>query len=403
VTAPRAKTPFLGLILGLLLALGACATASGPDDDAANDPLEPMNRSVFTFNQALDTMLFRPAAELYQALMPPPARTAVSNALENLRAPLTLVHDVLQGEGERAGTTLARFAVNSTVGVLGFGDPAADMGLPGHEEDLGQTFGAWGVDGGPYLVLPVLGPSNPRDALGKLGDMFIDPVGIVASNTGNDEAALGRTAADALDTRVRHLDTLDQMERTSVDFYAALRSAYNQRRVGQISNGRGEPSLPSGPTLELDAPASPAPPVSKPEAKAPEAGAAEPPPAAGFPEVRPQAPSRPVAKAPAPRAAAPATPKAKAVAAPVVPAEPIPTEGFVHLGSFADHEEALKGWEAHEERFGGALAGAEPTFSEVSVGGRTLVRLIAAFPDQQQGRTACESIQADNAFCRTLN
>ena len=398
MTGLRAKTPLLGLLLSLTLA--ACATA--PDDDAVNDPLEPMNRGIFTFNQALDKMLFRPAAELYHALMPPPAQTAVSNALENLGSPLVLVHDLLQGEGERAGTTATRFAINTTVGVLGFGDPATDMGFPGHKEDFGQTLGAWGGGEGPYLMLPVLGPSNPRDALGKLGDMFIDPMGILASNTGNADAALGRTAGDGMDTRVEYLDTLDQMERTSIDFYAALRSAYRQRRASLVSNGQGPAALPPGPLLEPEDSAPSPKPASRSESPGPVPAVAGP--AAGVPPV--------AAVKPAPKPGArPAVPPAPAAAA-----QPVPTpvaaiatapasqrEARLHLGSFANHEEALAGWEAYADRFGGTLDKAAPTFSEVTLGSQTYVRLIAAFPDAAGGMAACDALQAGNAYCRMLN
>lgn len=400
MTGLRAKTPLLGLLLCLGFTLAACATA--PDDDTVNDPLEPMNRGIFTFNQALDKMLFRPAAELYHALMPPPARTAVSNALENLGSPLVLVHDLLQGEGDRAGTTATRFAINSTVGLLGFGDPATDMGFPGHKEDLGQTLGAWGGGEGPYLMLPVLGPSNPRDALGKLGDMFIDPMGILASNTGNADAALGRTAGDGMDTRVEHLDTLDQMERTSVDFYAALRSAYRQRRASLISNGQGPAALPPGPLLDPEEPAA----APKPETRSE-------PPAAIPPIARPAAPAAPIAAAkPAAktvaRPAVPTAPAAAAKSAPkpvaaVAPAPAAPREARLHLGSFPNHEEALRGWEAYADRFGDSLDKADPTFSEVALGSQTYIRLIAAFPDAAGGMAACDALQAGNAYCRMLN
>ncbi|MEO5337628.1 MAG: VacJ family lipoprotein [Magnetospirillum sp. WYHS-4] len=365
--------------LFLALALGACASPGG-QTDADADPAEAVNRATFEANRALDTLLFRPVAELYEALVPPPARTAMHNVLNNLRSPIILLHDLLQGEGERAGTTAARLAINSTIGVLGLGDPAADWGLPFHDEDFGQTLGAWGLGDGGYVVLPALGPSSSRDALGMLADLFLDPLNILAANTGHEEAIYARAGMEAVDWRARNLETLDQLERTSVDYYATLRSAYRQRRASEIANGVA-PDLPPGPMLEPDAPSRPA---SSPSAAAPPV---------------------PSLAADLPAAAAP-PPSVKPRAAPAKIAKPLalaPKETRVHLGSYTSHDEALTGWETLLERHGGTLSGAEPAFTEVRMGSQTYVRLMAAFPEPVQGTAACAHLQAGNAFCTMLN
>ncbi|MFC3126396.1 VacJ family lipoprotein [Pseudoroseomonas globiformis] len=236
------------LLLAGLLALSACATrppASEPEALAEyqqnNDPLEPMNRGLFVVHNGIDTVLLRPAAEFYRFLVPPPVRGGVRNALANLRTPVILVNDVLQGSAERAGTTLARFAINSTIGVAGLFDVARDFGLPGHTEDFGQTLAVWGLGEGPYLFIPVLGPSNPRDLAGFGVDMAADPMTWVVANPNNDSAwetaSWIRTGLTAVDTRESLIEAIDSVNETSLDPYATLRSAYRQRRAQEIRNG----------------------------------------------------------------------------------------------------------------------------------------------------------------------
>lgn len=377
------------LFAALVLTVSACATAplGEMDPDDPNDPAESLNRSIFTFNRALDTLLFRPAAELYHALMPPPAQTAIHSALNNLRSPMILVHDLLQGEGERAGQTVARFAINSTVGLGGLNDQAADWGFPFHDEDFGQTLAVWGVNEGPFVMLPVFGPSNPRDAVGMAADMFLDPLNLLAAKAGHGDAVLARTAVSALDIRTQHLDTLDQMEKTSVDFYAALRSAYRQRRASDIRNGEPSDILPLGPALDSEPPSTPKP---------------APVPSAPPPQPRSEAPA-----VPAPAIAQPVQPVQPSAAAKpallpklAVPARP--PETLVHLGSYSSFETALADWEAHLARFGDTLSGAEPSFSEVQVGSQTFVRLGAAFASADAGQSACGAMTAAAAFCQVV-
>ena len=204
------------------------------EDD--NDPLEVPNRFIFAFNQTLDVAIIRPAAVLYRDLVPEYLRQRVHLFLRNLSEPVTLANDLLQGDLERAGTTADRFLLNSTGGVLGFWDVATDLGHPYHEEDFGQTLGVHGVGEGPYLVLPLLGPSNLRDATGKVVDIFLDPFFYIAEETGKEEWQLYRFLMDGLDFRTRNLETLDEIERDALDFYARLRSLYRQKRDAEIRN-----------------------------------------------------------------------------------------------------------------------------------------------------------------------
>ena len=230
------------LVAGALLS--GCASAPNASDPEAvaeykeiNDPIEPVNRVFFEFNRGLDTMLLRPAAIFYKAMVPPPLQDLVHNFLNNLKSPVILLNDVLQGEGQRAGDTLARFAINTTVGVLGLGDPATDMGYARHGEDFGQTLSVWGSGEGLYLVLPIFGPSNPRDAVGKVVDTLTDPIWHYAQNTDREYIPNQRMVADAVNFRARNLHEIDDLQRTSIDYYAAVRDLYRQIRNDEIRNG----------------------------------------------------------------------------------------------------------------------------------------------------------------------
>lgn len=225
-----------------MLAAG-CATPPPADDPEAraefeqlNDPLEPMNRGVFEFNQGLDKALIKPAAQGYREVVPEFGRDRVEDFLTNLEAPLVFINDILQGEVSRAGTTLGRFVMNSTFGVLGIMDVAEPMGMEGHDEDFGQTMAVWGVPEGPYLMLPVFGPSNPRDGIGMAVDMYADPVGWWTADVDADWASPTRTAVGGIDTREEYLEILDDIERSSLDYYASIRSMYRQNRIKEIKN-----------------------------------------------------------------------------------------------------------------------------------------------------------------------
>jgi phospholipid-binding lipoprotein MlaA len=242
------------VLLGLAL-LGGCATPPSNDPEAleaykeANDPLEPMNRYFFELNYAADELLFKPLAGWYYVALPNFAQDGVRNVLRNVRSPVVLANDLFQGETDRAGVTVSRFLVNSTMGIGGLFDIAARMGLDYHDEDFGQTLAVHGVGEGPYLMLPLLGPSNPRDAAGRVVDMLFDPltyIGIFAVNN----IGLGAAVVDGVDTRARNLKTLDEIRKGSLDYYATIRSLYRQRRSDEINNGRtpegGAPGLGVG-------------------------------------------------------------------------------------------------------------------------------------------------------------
>jgi phospholipid-binding lipoprotein MlaA len=254
----RAGLP--AMAVAVLLVAG-CATAPDPADTEAvaefqrvNDPAEPANRGVFAFNRALDQALLRPAAIVYKDYTPELFQMGVHNVLNNLRSPVIFFNDVLQGRIEHAVATWARFMINSTIGVLGLFDPATGMGIEFHNEDFGQTLAVWGVPEGPYLMLPVFGPSNPRDTVGLVVDILVDPLNWWAANTGNDWAPWARGGMRAIDTRARNFDAIEDLEKTSLDFYAAIRSLYRQRRADEISNGEGSANMPAPSLGETDGP-----------------------------------------------------------------------------------------------------------------------------------------------------
>lgn len=229
------------LILGTALFLGACADApadlSGDGPPQVNDPIEPYNRYMFSVNDALDGAIIRPAAEAYRFVVPEPGRRVVLNFLRNLEAPVTLANNILQADIGGAGVTSARFIINTTVGVAGLFDAAAAMGFERRSEDFGQTLGVYGAGGGPYFVLPILGPSNFRDTLGMGVDHFFDPLNYWTRNTDREGVTVVRTLVRGIDFRSRTIETLDEIERTSIDYYATIRSLYRQTREDEIRNG----------------------------------------------------------------------------------------------------------------------------------------------------------------------
>ena len=227
------------------------AQASTAEDDVG-DPLEPLNRVIFEFNEVVYAAVLTPVAKTYNAVLPATFRAGLGNVIDNLASPVTFVNDLLQLEIDRALTTVARFVVNSIGGIGGLADMASAIGLEEHEEDFGQTLGVYGVGEGLYLVLPLLGPSNPRDAVGKyVVDPFFDPLGLYLSNTDRDAESWARTGVSALDEYAGLVDELEQIKKTSVDYYAAIRSLYRQKRQTEISNGREE-DLPQIPNYDLN-------------------------------------------------------------------------------------------------------------------------------------------------------
>ena len=232
-TRRRARAVFAAAALAV--AVNAPAVAGQPDD-----PLEPLNRAVLKLNLLAFDWALAPAASLSRATTPEPVRRSLGNVLENLRAPGVFANDVLQGEPARAGTILGRFAINSTVGVFGLLDPASDLGYLPHQEDLGQTLGTYGVPAGPYLMLPLLGPSNVRDTVARVADHLMLNLYLFDTDAMDAAATLHETETG--------MDRLRALRADSLDFYAVLRSAHEQSRATEIANGR-----PAGPDDEYEA------------------------------------------------------------------------------------------------------------------------------------------------------
>ena len=212
---------------------GAIQTASA--EDGFNDPFEDTNRGIFGFNKAVDDAVLVPAAKAYRTVVPPPMRQSMHDFMQNLNGPVIFMNDMLQGEVALAGKTLARLALNTTIGVGGMFDVATRVvGIPYHSNDLGITLAVWGFAAGPYVIVPVLGPSNPRDLIGKVGDGFADPGNYVAGQHHLFWAVMARGATSGIDQRSRNIETLADIERTALDNYATIRSLFRQRREAQI-------------------------------------------------------------------------------------------------------------------------------------------------------------------------
>lgn len=237
----------MAAIGALALFLTGCAAKPAADDPEAvaeyeqtNDPLEPTNRVFYAVNDGLDTVILRPAAQAYRFVVPAPVRTGIHNALSNLGTPVQLSNDILSGKPRRAGDTTMRFLINTTVGVLGVFDVAKDWGYPDHDADFGLTMAGWGVPEGPFLFLPVLGPTGPRDAAGFGVDIAMDPFTWVGQGTAVKVAGWTRTGLNALDARERFLDATDSIKKTALDPYATFRSLYRQNRQAKIEALRND-------------------------------------------------------------------------------------------------------------------------------------------------------------------
>lgn len=249
---------------GLLLAalslplLGACATP--PSDpqaraafDARNDPAEPTNRDVFAFDEFVDKNAIKPVAKAYRDDVPVVVQNRLHDFLLNLHAPVIEINDILQGNFSRGWITLQRFAVNTTVGGLGLFDVASDWDLPFHNADYGETLAVWGIGEGPYVVLPIFGPSNVRDAVGTGLGFVLDPLTWVGG-TNAMYANYSRAGAGGVDTRANTIAATDALEQNSLDFYAAARSAYRQHRAAEIADAVGKTNGPQPGDVTLDEP-----------------------------------------------------------------------------------------------------------------------------------------------------
>jgi len=235
------------VVLGILfcLAVGGCAVKpTDPDEikiyEQNNDPLEPMNRGVFKFNQGAYDYVLKPAVKGYRKTVPDVVKTGIENVMTNLKQPIYMINALLQGDLEATGTIAGRFALNSVFGLGGIFDLASREEMPKIKRDFGQTLAVWGVkDSGPYIVLPILGPTTLRDGIGMGVDAFADPVDWILYDQ-NKWLAYGRAGVNGfLEFENRH-DLLESVEKSSTDYYAALRSMYQQNRQKEIRELRGE-------------------------------------------------------------------------------------------------------------------------------------------------------------------
>ena len=215
----------------------AASVAGLPED--VSDPIEGFNRGVFWVNDLLDTWIFRPIAWTYGFIMPDFIKEGVRNGFDNFNSPVILANDILQLEFEDAAVTTGRLIINSTIGIVGLFDVASEWGLPGHHADFGQTMHSYGIGPGPYLVVPVIGPTTLRDGIGFVGDIFLHPRTYLLDTTTN----LALTGGNFLVVRENLIEPLDDLKENSLDYYAAVRSAYVQNRAVELN--RGAP-LPAG-------------------------------------------------------------------------------------------------------------------------------------------------------------
>ncbi len=223
-------------LTALSFAAACVAAPSAARAQEPSDPWEGLNRDLFAAHEVVDQAVVEPIARGYRALTPRPLREGVKNFLRNLRGPVIFTNDVLQGEVERAGVTAARFGVNTTLGLAGVLDPATSMGLERHDEDFGQTLGAWGVGAGPYIFVPLLGPTNLRDGAGRIVDSALDPLRWATFDEAG-EARIGRTILTGVAAREAVLDSVDDLRANSLDPYVSLRTSYGLLRESAIQNG----------------------------------------------------------------------------------------------------------------------------------------------------------------------
>jgi phospholipid-binding lipoprotein MlaA len=226
--------------LALVWALPICMLIGRPAlaQDDENDPIEPVNRAMFQVNHFLDRLILKPVAILYRDATPEFVRDGVDNFLANLRTPVILANDLLQGDFKQGELTLGRFMLNTILGVGGLIDVGGMVGMPERRgEDFGQTLAVHGIGSGPYLMLPLLGPSNPRDAFGRVVDFAFDPLFFLAPTP----VSLGRFGAETVSFREHNIETFDELERSSLDLYAATRTLVRQLRANEIRNGAPAP------------------------------------------------------------------------------------------------------------------------------------------------------------------
>lgn len=246
----RIKRAAIVLVFLLVAFTGAgCSVRASQQPEQPWDPIEPVNRGVFWFNDKFDRYVFEPVTDAYDYVLPDVVQDKVGNFFSNLKAPVRVVNSLLQLEGTQAVEQFARFCVNTTAGAAGIFDVASEWGLHEAREDLGVTLGTYGLAAGPYLVLPFLGPSNVRDLAGRVGDGFLDPVFYTGSVISHDDTAfavsVGAKALEAVQTRYELDPAIETSRKSSLDAYLFVQNAYYQSRNGRIRDGMAADTPPS--------------------------------------------------------------------------------------------------------------------------------------------------------------
>ena len=222
---------FAVVILSGVMTLSGCASFRTA---APGDPIEPINRGIYSFNSTFDHYLLKPIAKGYDAVVPGLVKTGVSNAFQNMSDAQSLVSDALQLKGTKFGDDFGRVLLNTTFGIGGIFDLATQLGIARGDEDIGQTLGYWGIGAGPYLVIPFLGPSSLRDAVGRFGDSKVNPLAYVSSVPVRNSL----TGLSIVNARVGLFPAENLLNQASLDRYTFLRSAYLQRRQSLVLDGK---------------------------------------------------------------------------------------------------------------------------------------------------------------------
>lgn len=218
--------------MAVMVACVAACASSATEQHEYDDPFEGYNRAMFSFNYQVDKYVIKPVAEGYRAVTTPFIRERISSVIDNLKEPVSAGNHLLQADPEASVKSLSRFVINSTLGLVGMFDVAEGWGLPKDKTTFNETFAKWCIPQGPFIVLPLLGPSTPRAATGMALDFVFDPVYWATYQDSNvhDKASWGYAIAQGITAREAALDILDDLERNSVDFYATMRSAYLQNQ-----------------------------------------------------------------------------------------------------------------------------------------------------------------------------
>lgn len=249
ISATRKAMKTLLVALCASMALTACASSqSNPTGVGIADPMEGTNRAVFAFNDAMDDAIIHPMLKGYRYVVPKPARTGLHNVLRNLKSPVTMANQLLQGDLDGAGDVFVRAVVNSLLGIGGIFDVAGYEGIEYEAEDFGQTLAVWGVGHGPYMVVPLFGPASLRDGTGFIVDSLADPLRYYMHNIDEEEWYYVKVGLDYIDLRDGLMDILEDLESSSFDYYAAVRSTYVQRREALVNDENpdtGGSTLPS--------------------------------------------------------------------------------------------------------------------------------------------------------------